>query len=134
MKKVKKARVHAVPISKWIWLGYPQHFCAAKDCRFHMATIVGKYVISTVGDYHPPRVVQGDEGPDRMQPTEKPETIGAGPDSFYETFVFRCDGLGQCGCCAAITSMDVLDGPRTATAVEAQKCHMEMCRKYARRG
>lgn len=38
---------------EWIWMGHPAHFICAHDCRFHLATVVGKYIISTVGEHLP---------------------------------------------------------------------------------
>lgn len=35
---------------KWIWMPHPAHFICAKDCRFHLATYVGGYIVSTVGE------------------------------------------------------------------------------------
>jgi hypothetical protein len=32
------------------WFGTPGHFICAFDCRFHMCTQVGNYLVSTVGE------------------------------------------------------------------------------------
>ena len=37
----------------WKWFGTPGHFIASSHCRFHMCTQVGKYIVSTVGEYVP---------------------------------------------------------------------------------
>ena len=58
--------------------GMAGHFCAAHHCRYHRHTHVGRFCISTVGDYHPPL-------PSGM-PTEKPQQVGSG--RFFETMVF----------------------------------------------
>ncbi len=44
-------------IEDWKWYGDPLHFCAAWDCHFHLATLVGggRWIVSTVGRYRPDR-------------------------------------------------------------------------------
>ena len=37
---------------------HPAHFICGNKCRFHLATYVGKYVVSTVGEYWPERGVR----------------------------------------------------------------------------
>lgn len=102
----------------WVWCGYAGHFVGARNCRFHMHTRVGKYRISTVGDYHPPH-----------KPGDEMETIGAGPDSFFETFVFEVEGMGTHGE-GEITGWGEIDGERYATAEAACRGHMAYCWKY----
>jgi|GEM_PF-4029981 len=55
--------------------GFQHHLCV--ECRFHLATFVGSWLISTVGDYINPL-------------TKKRDTIGSG--RAFETFVFTTDG------------------------------------------
>ena len=43
---------------KWVWMGHAGHFICGHDCRFHMATRVGKYLVSTVGELWPSRAVR----------------------------------------------------------------------------
>jgi hypothetical protein len=112
-----------IPESKWIWLGYPQHFICANDCRFRMATVVGSVVVSTVGDLHR-KTADGTQEDDASE-------IGGGERSFYETYVFRVDGMAPCGCCAHITDLCEIWGRRTPDAVAAQKVHMDACRQFA---
>lgn len=38
------------PQSTWRWFGSPGHFICGKQCRFHLCTLVGGYLISTVGE------------------------------------------------------------------------------------
>lgn len=113
----------AIPVNKWKWFGLAGHFIGASHCRFHMCTQVGKYLISSVGNYYP------NEG--------KRNTIGAGNDAFFETYVFKagvpCDEKG-CNCgMPDLADASELDGScRAATAGEARANHMRLCRKYAR--
>lgn len=128
-----------IPQNKWRWLGHAQHFCAADNCRFHLATVVGKYVISTVGDYYPPLTasskltgsaadLKAGRRPERVR-----ERIGAGEDSFFETFVFQVDTKAKkadCGC-PELKSFCEVWGERAATAQEATRKHMGMCTRIA---
>lgn len=41
--------------NEWEWFGNAAHFICGRWCRFHLATKVGKYLISTVGEYVSPR-------------------------------------------------------------------------------
>lgn len=107
----------------WTWYGHAGHLCVASSCRFHLCTKVGKYLISTVGDYY--------------RECSR-ETIGSGEDDFFETYVFRtlrgssCTDKA-CGCGLPEIDLENIEGIRCATAVEAAKTHMNMCRKYERR-
>jgi hypothetical protein len=58
-----------------VWHGTSGHFVAAERCFFRLHTTVGRWRVSTVGEYYPP-----DNG-------DKPEEVGAG--RLYETMVFR---------------------------------------------
>lgn len=107
--------------SEWSWFGYPQHFIGAANCRFRMATMVGRWLISTVGDYHP----------HQNNLLEPPTTLGCDKDGLFETYVFPCDGVDGCGCCPRITELSEVFGQRCATATEAQRQHIEICKLYA---
>lgn len=47
-----------IPASEWVWFGHPAHFIGGFDCRFHMATKIGNYIVSTVGEYLPEHEVR----------------------------------------------------------------------------
>jgi hypothetical protein len=105
-------------------LGYPGHCIIAGSCRWRRHTQVGEsYRVSTIGEYFPGR-------------DEKRGTLGAAPDSFFESMVFatlprrdkKNDGCG----CLAVASWTELDCQRYATAGEAQKGHEALVRKYRR--
>lgn len=42
----------------WIWMPHSAHLIVSNYCRFVLATYVGKYIVSTVGEYYPDRVVR----------------------------------------------------------------------------
>jgi hypothetical protein len=83
--------------------------------------MVGKFTISTVGDYRPPQK-------DRLN--AKPERIGSGPEDFYETFVFEGHISGDG--CPDINNGNEVDARRYSNAKDANKGHIEMCEKYSR--
>ena len=111
-------------------LGCPGHFIAVESCRFRRHTQIGtKYRVSTVGDYFPPPV-RGEQNRTR-------QTIGAGPNEFFETMVFATTGKpvkdnDGCGC-VAVKDYSEFECRRWATAGEAQKGHEAMVRKYRRK-
>src|SRR4051812_36676664 len=86
--------------SEWVWMPHPAHFICARDCRFHLATWVGNYIVSTVGDYEPDSVTREIlaqsrgvtlEGRGDARRADYARKIGyedIGHGRKYETFVF----------------------------------------------
>ena len=87
--------------TKWIWMPHPGHLIVARDCKFSLNTYVGKYIVSTVGEYLPDYQVREifaesrgitlvGKGEARLADYMKKigyETIGS--DRKYETMVFH---------------------------------------------
>ena len=111
------------PVEKWKWYGFPAHFICSSRCQFRMATEVGNYIISTVGAM---RDATGNS-PD--------EQIGYGRT--FETMVFIAERHARCrdeACgCGMPDKGDEVETLPANTAGEAQKNHMKLCRKYARK-
>ncbi len=109
-----------IPVSAWVWCGYPGHFIGASSCRMHLNTRVGGYRISTVGDYR-----RGDG--------QQPQEIGSG--RLYETMVFEVEGLGLHGE-GEVTDWRGIDADWAwgayQTAEEAEEGHMRICRAASR--
>jgi len=101
----------------WKWYGYAGHFIGGKKCAFHLATRVGSYLVSTVGDYRP-------DGQSR-------ETVGSGPEDFFETFVFECDGEDSDGN-PSIANWSSIDCKRYEDSLVAEQGHYEFCHRYAK--
>ena len=104
-----------------IELGCPGHLIVANKCRWRRHTQVGIFRVSTVGDYFPDR-----DGPR--------DTVGSGPQDFFETMVFRTTGLPDpgsegCGCCE-VTSYDNIASARYVTAGEAQAGHERLVAEF----
>lgn len=109
-----------VPIEKWKWYGMPGHLIVGDRCVHHLCTEVGQYLISTVGEYRP------DHKKDR-------EEVGCG--RFFETYVFKLGRkFKRCSCgCGVPTPSDMceIDSLPANDAINADKNHMKMCRKYS---
>jgi len=125
----------AVPQSKWEWFGHAGHFICGRWCRFHLATEVGKYFVSTVGLYVHPTRSGASERTEQEWLKDHPngEEIGCG--RFYETMVFptgpKCDAEG-CGCGMPVpVSHENLDFLGANAAGEARANHMLLCKKWA---
>ena len=118
-----------VPESKWKWFGLAGHFCEAHDCLFHMATRVGGYFVSSVGALVRP----ANRKRDTWNRVENWEDIAF--HRKFETFVFSCGGrpLCYCGCGMPDIELCEIETKPAQNMAEAQKNHMTMCRKYAKK-
>lgn len=122
---MKKQTISA---EKWKWYGMAGHFIVADKCLHHLCTRVGRYLISTVGNYYP--------NGSRIGLKSEREEIGCG--RLFETFVFdlgRKPGECECGCGlpkpqGGMSEIDALPANDEKTA---DANHMKMCRKYARK-
>ena len=115
-----------LPTSEWKWYGTAAHFICSARCKFHLATLVGKYIISTVGEYI---------APDNRMESNDYYPIGAGNNRLYETMVFRWGGeTCNCGCGLPVPAdWREIDAAYYADARSATAGHMGMCRAYAER-
>ncbi len=104
-----------IPQHKWKWFGYPLHFIASDSCRFRMGTLVGKFIISTVGDMF----LNG-------------KLVEVGCDRKYETMVFEYDSECSCGCGKPNHDGSELEMRGYNDAKSATEGHLEMCKKYAK--
>lgn len=138
MKKITK--------DKWIWMPHPAHFICAQDCRFFMATKVGDYIISTVGEYFPDAPIREIFAQSRNKPLEGMgdarradymKKIGFEELHYggwlYETMVFKAKESEGCKACAfVIDSGNNLDEEWYKKPEEAVAGHYKMCEKYSK--
>lgn len=135
---------------KWIWMPHAGHFICSKDCRFHLNTYVGKYIVSTVGEMWGDRIVREihakvydprwlsenahRKGSDFDYAYMKKfgyQEIGCGRT--YETMVFKAKQNKEHGCCPYImANTNHLDINVYNTAKEAYEGHLKLCKKWAR--
>jgi hypothetical protein len=135
----------------WKWFGHAAHFICGHSCRFHLATQVGDYLISTVGEYWPERPSReihakyedlkwlesnghklGDDFDNAYMKRFGYETIGC--DRKYETMVFKAGAMCKakdCGCGLPEIASSELDFEGYNDAGSATKGHMELCEKWA---
>ena len=134
-----------IPKSEWQWFGNSAHLIVGQDCRFHLATRIGDYLISTVGEYLPDAPVReimaesrgislkgrGDER--RADYMDKIGYQEIGCYRTYETLVFKL-GPGECECGCGLPVPDEwseLDAGSYNDAKSARAGHMELCEKWA---
>lgn len=133
------------PPETWIWMPHPAHLIVSHDCRFHLATVVGDVIVSTVGEYFPDSETReilancrgiklqgrGDERRHDYMKKIGYEEIGCGRK--YETMVFKAvPGKAENACCP-FTQRDGrdLDSDGYNDASAAYAGHLAMCKKWA---
>ena len=136
----------SVPVGEWKWFGNAAHLIVGSDCRFHLATEIGDFVVSTVGEYFPDAEVReimarsrnvtlvgmGDARRADYMRKIGYEEIGFGRK--YETMVFRvvghCDAEG-CGCGLPRIDGSELDYEGANDAKTATENHNKLCHEWA---
>lgn len=134
-----------ISAADWIWMPHPAHFICARDCRFFLATRVGPYVVSTVGEMIPDAPVReiyaqsrgidlvgrGDERLADYMRKIGYEEIGCGRK--YETLVFRAKAADEKNSCCPwrIDVSSELDGRGYNEPHDAYQGHLELCRKWS---
>lgn len=128
-----KGRVSTHPPQEWKWYGYPAHFIGAPNCHFHLATEIGRILVSTVGEYYPP-VHLDDSGNVVYSPPDMPQTIGW--NRLYETMVCLIDPLTRChekGCECLMPEITAYELHMEAANArgEAARNHLKTCYLWA---
>lgn len=136
----------------WKWFGNAGHLIVATDCRFHLCTQVGKYLVPTVGQYWPTRSsreihaqihdpawlakhrhLKGDSFDAGYMKRFGYETVGC--DRLFETRVFHAGppcSAKDCGCGLPFPAdWSEIDFAPYNDAGAATSGHMAMCRKWA---
>ena len=113
------ATIEATPLRRvaqedWVWMPHPAHFIGARECMFRLATEVGGFIVSTVGQW---RSTTGED---------------IGLDRLYETMVFRSSpSPEQCGCVTQIDVTREVDFLGYNDPQEAYAGHLELCEKWS---
>ena len=133
---------------QWHWFGSAGHFICAQWCRFHLCTLIGNYLVSTVGEYVPDETVREIhceihgitlEGRGDARLADYMNKVGfqeLGYKRTYETMVFKagapCTAEGcNCGLPSLADGCELeADGYNDAGA--ATKGHLALCHKYAK--
>jgi len=103
---------------KWVWMPHAGHLIVSNSCRFHLFTYVGKYVVSTVGEYESPRSKEGEF-----------ETIGI--NRLYETMVFKAHKSNNKCCPYEASDYSEIDFDGYNKPEDAYKGHLKMCKKWS---
>lgn len=141
----------SIEASEWQWFGHAAHFICSDKCRFHLATQVGKYLVSTVGELWPERAVREIHARS-YDPKWFKENHALKGDYFdaaymkrfgydeigyqrkYETMVFKAGppcNRKDCGCGVPSIDGGEIDLQSYGTAKHARDGHLELCRKWA---
>lgn len=129
--------------TEWIWMPHPAHFICAFDCRFHLATYVNGFIVSTVGELFPDAPVReiyaqsrgimlSGRGDDRCR--DYMQKIGyedIGYNRKYETMVFKAEPNENICCPYRIESGTSIDMEGYNDPGDATKGHMALCLKYS---
>lgn len=133
---------------KWIWMPHAGHLIVGHECRFHLNTYVGKYIVSTIGEWWPDRQVReihagvrdskwffenkalkGDNFDHAYFKKFGYEEIGAGRT--YETMVFKARKADDKCCPYTASDWMEIDSGAYNTAGDAYKGHLKMCKKWS---
>lgn len=131
--------------SRWVWMPHAGHFICSRDCRFILNTYVGKYIVSTVGEYlpdYPVREILAEsrgitlvgKGDARLADYMKKigyETVGI--DRKYETMVFPAKKSDDKCCPFRMKDSVNIDFAAYNEPEEAYKGHYKMCLKWSRK-
>lgn len=150
-KKPTGPMERTVNSSEWEWFGQAAHFICGRDCRFHLATKVGGYLVSTVGELWSCRAVREIYAESRdpkwfakhrdlkgdFFDAEYMRRFGfedVGCDRKYETMVFKAgEPCKRKGCRCGLPEIDgsELDFNGYNTPGDARDGHMALCRKWS---
>jgi len=107
-----------LPKEKWIYMPHPGHFIEASNCRFILNTYVGKYIVSTVGEY--------------VSPLSDKEFAQIGFNRLYETMVFTAQKTKTKCCPYMVKDYTELEMIGYNDAGEAYKGHLKACKKWSK--
>jgi hypothetical protein len=136
---------------KWVWMPHAGHLIVGDKCKFHLNTYVGKYIVSTVGEYWPERIpreihakiydqnwfienkeLRGDTFDHEYFKKFGYEEIGCGRT--YETMVFEAFKIKDSQCCPyEINVGKQVDFDGYNNAKEAYEGHIKMCQKWSKK-
>lgn len=135
---------------KWVWMPHAGHCIIGDWCRFHLSTYVGKYLVSTIGEYWPERAVREIHA-SIHDPKWFAENIGLKGDNFdnayrkkfgfedigcdrkYETMVFKAMKSDHRCCPYKMISGEDIDMDSYNDADSAYIGHLNMCKKWSQK-
>jgi len=134
----------------WVFMPHAGHFIGGNDCRFHLNTYVGKYIVSTVGElwsdqkvrrihaevydiewYRENENKKGDNFDRIYMKKFGFEEIGCGRT--YETMVFKAEKSKNKCCPYRIIVEKEVDSAGYNSPEEAYKGHLKLCEKWSKK-
>jgi len=134
----------------WIWMPHAGHLIVGHQCQFKLSTYVGKYVVSTVGEYWPERIVReihaevydpkwleknghlrGDNFDSAYMKKFGFKDIGC--ERKFETTVFQAIKRKDKCCPYAIDVTEEVDMKGYNNVTDATKGHMKLCQKWSKK-
>ena len=134
--------------SKWEHFGHAAHFICGHNCRFHLATLVGKFLVSTVGELVPDEssreiyarskgVALKGRGDERLYSfLKKHGFVELGYQRTYETMVFKAGKpciAKHCHCGLPAIDGSELDFAGYNNAKAATDGHRKLCLKWSKK-
>jgi len=130
---------------KWVWMPHAGHFILGYKCQFRLNTYVGKYIVSTVGEYLPDSQVREIlaksrgvtlEGKGDEREADYMNKIGyeeIGYKRIYETMVFRAEKSIYHCCPYRMMVSEEMDFRGYNTAADAYNGHLRLCKKWSKK-
>ena len=131
--------------NSWVWMPHAGHLIVGQECRFHLTTRVGKYLISTVGEWWPDetvRQIHADvrhialEGRGDARAADFLKKCGymeIGSGRTYKTMVFPVKESGERCCPWVAAEWEAVASDGYNDPGDAYHGHLEMCAKYDER-
>lgn len=117
---------------KWVWMPHAGHFICSSRCSFKLNTMVGKYIVSTVGEM---RYLDEEHLQRKLayksEANKDFEEIGL--DRLYETMVFKARKSDNKCCPFRIIVEEEFDFEGYNTPEEAYKGHLKLCNKWSKK-
>lgn len=137
---------------KWIWMPHPAHFICSRNCQYFLATYVGKYIVSTVGElwfdrssreihakiwdkkWYLENITKKGDDFDRAY-MEKFGYEDIGCDHKFETMVFKAKKANdKHKCCPYRINVEKnVDFEGYDSAEDATKGHYRLCNKWSKK-
>jgi len=121
------------------------HFIGADSCMFRMATEVGGFIVSTVGQYWPDRpvreviarsrgiIIEGRGDDFDRKYMEKIGFEEIGHNRLFETYVFFSKPKKpECGCAFEVDGYSEIDSLPANDPQQAYENHLMMCDKWSK--
>lgn len=131
--------------SDWIWLPNAGHLIIGHECRFHLLTCVGDFIVSTLGEWWPDRQlreviadsrgikIEANEDLWDVEYMKKIGFLNIGYERKYESMVFLSEKSPESFLYpVTIADWKEIDFIGYNEAKDAWKGHMELCDKWSK--